>query len=282
MQDPRIFDAAVTAAAREHALAQYPKESCGIVISCAASGVGGAAASGAQKYVPLENTAEDPESHFRLPADWASAHGSVQAIVHSHCFPRHGASPSAADMAAQMSAALPFGIAWTDGQVAGYRGHEAGPADGAIIWWGDFLLDDPLFDATGNHRPRVFLHGVNDCYSLIRAWYWQERKVRLPEFPRDPDWWKQGGDLYRDGFGKAGFEKFALGPVAPRDVKVGDIVLMGWAKWPVPFHAAIVLENGLMLHHPFNQISRKQSQFSRREPLNRWTKQVTHWLRYTG
>jgi cell wall-associated NlpC family hydrolase len=242
-----MFSAEIETAAKAHAIAQYPKESCGIVAGNA--------------YVPLDNKSDDPENFFKLPDGALATHAPVAAVVHSHCRPKHGQEPTAPDMTSQIEAALPFGIVWTDGKTA-YD----------PIWWGDFLLDAPLFDAKGNHIPREFMHGVNDCFSLIRTWYWQEKKIKLPEFPRDNDWWAKGGDLYQQGFGKAGFEVLAKGPHAPHGVMAGDIVLMKWGKFPVPFHAGIVLAGGLVLHH-------LNGRLSRREPLVRWRNQVTHWLR---
>jgi proteasome lid subunit RPN8/RPN11 len=245
-----MFGAEVDAAAKAHAIAQYPKESCGVVSAAA--------------YVPLENQAEHPEDFFQLPETALVDHAPVAAVIHSHCFPRHGPEPSALDMRSQIEAALPFAIVHTDGKVAGEP-----------IWFGDVLLDQPLFDAQDNHIGRQFLHGVNDCYSLIRTWYWQARKIKLPEFPRDNDWWKHGGDLYREGFAKAGFALIQPGSAAPADVQPGDVVLMRWGQWQAPYHAGIVLEHGLVLHH-------LNGRLSRREPLARWTRQITHWLRYSG
>lgn len=246
-----MFGPAVDQAAKAHALSQYPKEACGIVVG----------ANGQEQYVALDNKAQDPENFFKLPDDALIAHGKVVGVIHSHCFPKHGQSPTAPDMGSQIAAALPFGIVWTDGKTAG-----------APVWWGDFLLDAPLFDARGNHIQRQFLHGVTDCFSLIRTWYWQKKQIKLPEFPRDPDWWKNGGDLYRDGCAKAGFDIVTTGPIIPHDAAVGDVCLMKWATFPVPFHAGVIDDKGLILHHLNNRLSR-------REPVGRWAKQITHWLR---
>ena len=243
-----MFGPLVEAAAKAHAIAQHPKEACGIVVAGA--------------YLPLDNHAPDPSANFLLPPDWATQHGKVDGIVHSHCHPAHGQEPTAADMTSQIATALPWGIVWTDGKVAGVP-----------VWFGDHLLEEPLFDAHGNHLPRQFLHGVRDCYSLIRCWYWQQRQVKLPEVPRDADWWRHGGDLYSAGFGKAGFAAFAHGPQLPKDAKPGDVMLMKWGRPEVPFHGGVVVESGLILHH-------RQNQLSRREPLGNWIKYATHWLRH--
>lgn len=242
-----MFNPAVDAAAKAHALAEYPKEACGVISGTMA----------AATYVPLANVAANPEEEFELPRTALVDHAPVLAIVHSHCFPKHGAAPTALDMQFQMQAGLPYGIVWTDGKAAGVP-----------LWFGDFLLDVPLFDAKGNHVPREFMHGVTDCYSLIRTWFWQIKQIKLPEFPRDQDWWKRGVDLYTAGFGKAGFHE-----IAPGEAKPGDAALMKWGKWPVPYHSGVLIENGLILHHLTNRISR-------REPFARWTRHVTHYVRH--
>lgn len=226
-----MFAAAVEAAARAHAVRDYPREACGLVI-------GG-------EYRAFANVAVDLENEFQLPAD---APHVFEAVIHSHCAPAHGIEPSAADMRGQMETAVPWGIVLTDGKTAS-----------APLWWGDFRLDEPLIG-------RQFCHGVLDCYSLIEARWWQECKVRLPIVPRDREWWERGGDLYREGFASAGFRQITEAEAAP-----GDVVLMQ-VRSKVPNHGGIIRENGLVLHHLQNRLSRQ-------EPLGGWRKFITHWLR---
>ena len=127
---------------------------------------------------------------------------------------------------------------------------------------GDHRLGDSLVG-------RVFIHGVTDCYGLIRSWYWQERHVKLPEFPRDHEWWKDGGNLYEEGFGPAGFRI-----VAAQDAVTGDVALINFRS-KVPNHGGVLLDGGLLLHH---LMGRK----SVREPVGRWTPMISKWLRYEG
>lgn len=226
-----MFGPAVDVAARAHAIRNYPREACGLVI-------GG-------EYQPFANVASDPEVEFQLPAD---APHEFEAVIHSHCAPAHGIEPSAADMRGQMETAVPWGIVLTDGKTAS-----------APLWWGDFRLDEPL-------KGRTFIHGVTDCYSLIESYWWQMHKVRLPVFPRDWDWWDRGGNLYLDGFAKAGFRE-----IAASEGRVGDVILMR-IRSDVPNHGGIVIENGVFLHHARGCLSRP-------ELLGRWRSHITHWLR---
>ena len=222
-------------AAREHALRDWPHEACGII-------EGGV-------YVPLANSATDPREAFKLPPRTFVEH-RVEAVIHSHCSDRHDPWPSAADMASQIETAVPWGIVWAG------KDDATGP-----LWWGDFVLDEPLIG-------RPFQPGIRDCYSLIRAECWQRTAVRLPEFPRDANWWSSGGDLLRTGFRPAGFEAI------DREEQPGDVLLMR-IRSAVPNHCAVVLGNGLILHHLGNRLSR-------REPLGPWRRYVTHTLRYVG
>ena len=240
-----MFGPDVDAAVKAHAIAEYPRECCGLVID--------------GKYTPFPNVLYDPNDvttnpydAFQLPVDaWPTDGRVVNAVLHSHCAPRWGIEPSAADMKSQIATAVPWGI------VLASRGHASDP-----VWFGDHLLDEPLLG-------RQFLHGVRDCYSLVRSEKWQRDKIKLPEFPRDVEWWKKGGDLYRTGFASAGYKQ-----IAPGDARPGDVVLMT-VRSPVTNHAAIVLDGGLMMHH-------LQNKLSHRVPIGPWLKLITHWLRYEG
>lgn len=124
-------------------------------------------------------------------------------------------------------------------------------------------LDAPLIGAE-------YEHAVTDCYGLVRRWYWQERGVLLPDFPRSPEWWDHGGDLFRENFREAGFVAAALVP------DVGDVLLMPIAsRSGVPNHAAVYVGGDLILHH-------LPKQLSRREGLPRYWPRVTHILKYRG
>jgi len=231
-----MFGEAVESAARADALSRFPRESCGIV-------VGGA-------YHAIENVAADPGNHFEMPEGSWTYHPGIEAVIHSHG-PQYLLAPSADDMRHQIATAVPWGITRCDGVAAS-----------PVLWFGDCRLDDPLVG-------RDFVHGVTDCYAIIRSWYWQSRQIKLPEFPRDPDWWSRGGDLYNDGFGAAGFRV-----IPATDAVTGDVPLINFRS-SVPNHAGVLLDGGLLLHH---LMGRK----SVREPVGRWVPMVTKWLRYEG
>lgn len=225
-----VFDPKVDTDARAHAIAEFPKESCGIVS-------GGA-------YHPIDNIADDPKRDFAMPLSTWIDH-EVEGVIHSHG-PEFSASPSANDMIHQMAANVPWGITRTDGVAAT-----------PVLWWGDFRLDDPLIG-------REFYHGVLDCYAAIRAWRWQTHQIKLPEFPRDPLWWDNGLDLYSEGFAKAGYRV-----ISESEAKVGDVALINFRS-KVPNHGGTLVEDGLLYHHLQNRLSCREPIGRWRLMISRW------------
>lgn len=230
-----MFGADIEAAARSHALAAFPNESCGVV-------AGGA-------YHAIDNISETPATDFAMAhSTWIDF--KVEAVIHSHP-KRLSAVPSANDMRHQIASGIPWGIICTDGEAAS-----------SPVWWGDFRLDEPLLG-------RQFIPGVTDCYSAIRAWRWQTFKIKLPDFPRDMQWWDRGEDLYNDGFSKAGYR-----PIAQSEARCGDVALINFRS-KVPNHGGTLVEDGLFYHH-------LQNRLSGREPVGRWQAMISKWLRYEG
>lgn len=235
------------AAMQAHALQDYPRESCGVIVR--------------GRYIPLANAAGDPERAFRIAdADLARHRAALQAIVHSHPHRREWPAaerfmpwPSRADMEGQVATDVPWIIVPTDGEQAG-----------APVQWGDRADLPPLLG-------RPFVHGVTDCYSLIRDYYWLEQRIDLPEGPRDDSWWAEGGDLYRDNFQRAGFRNLG-GFDALATARPGDVALFA-IRAPVPNHGGVLLADGQMLHH-------LQHRVSGRDPLINWQRKITHLLRH--
>ncbi|GAA5787307.1 C40 family peptidase [Chitiniphilus shinanonensis] len=217
--------------AAAHLAGVFPREGCGLFVEC----------DGAVVFVPCRNVAPSAD-HFTLPAqDWAAAEdrGRVVAVLHSH--PDAAPTPSMADRVSCEASGLPWLI------VSMYR-DEAGNVRAGEQQW---LLPE------GYRAPllgRPFVHGVLDCYSLIRDWYRDERAIELPDYPRRDGWWHEGGNLYRDHFAEAGF--VALPADAP--LRRGDVLLMQ-VRATVDNHGAVYLGDGQMLHHLYGQLSRRDT-----------------------
>lgn len=214
-------------AIQAHAVAEYPRECCGLIV----------AAAHGESYVACRNVATTPSEHFRLQAeDYADAEdlGEVLAVVHSH--PNAPAMPSDADRVMCEASCLPWHII------------SVGRVTGADPECGDLQTIHP----NGYVAPlvgRQFAHGILDCYTLVRDFYARELGIQLSQYDREDDWWEKGQDLYSlDRLRAEGFELIEAGP------RRGDMVLMQ-IRSPVPNHAGIYLGDGQMLHHLAERLS---------------------------
>lgn len=183
-----------------HALADYPREACGLVVA------GGDKPS----YVPCRNVAENGQD-FRLPAeDYAAAedHGQVLAVVHSHI--DRDAMPTEADLVSCEATGLPWHIVAV--------GQDAGEDAPKVMGWHSFKPSGYVAPLVG----RTFHHGTLDCYGLIRDFYARELSIEVPDFERPDDWWQDPvhGELYLENFEAAGFAQVQDGP------RYGDVILM--------------------------------------------------------
>lgn len=234
---PSMFGADVLEASQKHAEEEFPKESVGLVIN--------------NKYVPMKNIHSDPENHFKLHKSSVAAaakEGEIQAVIHSHniTFDNdtktsvHPPHPSFDDMECQIAWGIPFGIQLVNNLGAGN-----------IIWWGDGVPRMP-------YEGRVYLHGVNDCYSILKDYYNQELKIKLPEFARHDYWWERkdsegNNNLYLSNAIEQGFVQVKLSEIKPNDVILCTI------RSEVPNHALIYLGGDEVLHHLTLNASRKES-----------------------
>ncbi|MBO6507514.1 MAG: Mov34/MPN/PAD-1 family protein [Roseibium sp.] len=255
----------VVHAAQAHALQEYPKESCGLVVNGA--------------YVPMENTALPVEQHqgesgctcqlcsFQIdPAAQlaATADHPLQAVLHSH--PDGPMFPSSADMSGQLASKVPWGIIATDGERASHP-----------IWFGDEVGIAPIIG-------REFVHGAADCYKLVRDIFalgkdaleaegvtkeWPFDPIILPEFARDDSWWDKNQDLYLNHFEEAGFKRIDRSEVRPGDCFLSKI------RSDKVNHAGAYVGNNLICHHLVTRPSR-------REPAGIWAHGAEFWVRYVG
>jgi proteasome lid subunit RPN8/RPN11 len=229
---------------QQHAREAYPHEAIGLVLK-------------GNRYRPIRNIADNPEVNGLVPLAEVSPYiisGDLVAVAHSH--PDGPNCPSEPDMRSQVAMAVPFIITSTDGQ---------GCLD--PIAWGDQLETPPLLG-------RGFVHGITDCYALIRDHRWLEFGERLPEFPRNWDWWLNGQSLYMDGFAKAGYH--LLDPMD--EPTIGDIFL-AQVRSPVPNHAGVLVEPGVIMHHASARLAFDPTRLSKRVPLTTWQSKITAWVR---
>jgi proteasome lid subunit RPN8/RPN11 len=219
----------------DHAREEYPKECCGILTTN-------------NEYFQCRNIHEDPEKHFKMhPDDYNEFRGSIKAVVHSH--PDGTSKMSPADRAYMEYSNIPYVICALPSEEFG------------------------VYVPTGYQPPlvgRSFIHGIVDCYGLIRDFYSRELSIDLPNFERADKWWEnpENSSLYTENFEKAGFFRVTDNSLAYGDViicSVGDVNYF-------PNHALIYLaENGnlksednpcigtgLVLHHMYGRKSQRE------------------------
>lgn len=248
--------------AQEHAKKCFPFESVGAVVRTD----NGAKQGNAFEYVELENVAKNKENNFLVDSkEILPIMPKIAGVIHSHTAHEKDKVirlfPSQADMETQLAFNVPFGITYTDKEIAS-----------DILWFGDSV---PKADLVG----RFFIHGVQDCYSLIRDYYQLKLGIHLKEFPRSWEWWRNGQDLYKQGFEQTGFRQISLS-----EVKAGDVLLMAvtpdTAREQNPCHGAVYLGDEMILHHLSGSLPYDKGRLSCTAQLQRYKNLITHVLRH--
>lgn len=241
----------VPKAAIAHAEAEYPRESCGVVVG--------------RRYFPCRNVAEQPGDDFRMHrGDYSAAlaAGEPSMIVHSH--PNAPCTPSDLDRLGCEESGLPWAIIEVF----------AGRAGQVFVWEPDgFQL--PLVG-------RRFVHGLHDCLSIVLDYYSRERGIDLGKYEREDGWWDAGKDYYRELLPLAGFVPVSDAP------QQGDVILMQ-IRSPVPNHAGVFLADGVLQSEPHLYpapgciVHHMYGQDSKRDPYGGyWREKTVGVWRYVG
>lgn len=219
----------------EHAAKEYPNESCGVVVD--------------KEYIPCKNVAEDPTSFFSIdPIDIVKAEskGDIEAYVHSH--PNGTAEATEPDLVSMNLNGKPWLI---------------------CAYTPDELIEVKLHKPTGYILPllgRNYYHGLQDCYTLIKDYYYRELNIVLNDYDRSDNWWlvENTKSLYLDNFKNEGFIE-----VKDDTINKHDVILFKLGKTFHINHAGIflgdgeltseattkVIGNSLFIHHPYNKLS---------------------------
>ena len=249
------LEAVIAAAAVEC----YPNESCGVVL---------AVKDGGYRFLPCENQAENPATSFEINPDkileWQKA-GLLLAVVHSHP-PPSPACPSMPDMTAQAAMAVPWGIVPV---------HEDG-AD-KLFWFGDQVPRPHLGKGVEGLVGLSYRHGVTDCYSLIRDYYREVWGISLPDQPRG--WGAKGPGVNEYDWYSLLHRKFGFEDVAMADAKIGDSLLLQ-VQCEFVNHAAVIVGDGLLLHHPGGVMAWDEARLSKRDTIARWLPYISKVLRH--
>ncbi len=214
----------------DHAEAEYPKESCGVVID--------------NNYIPCQNISTAVDQFKINPVDLVRVEklGTIQAYVHSH--PNGTTEASEPDLVGISNHNKVWLIAsYPEGEVAKYD-----PKD----------YKSPLLG-------RQYYHGLQDCYSIIKDYYHRELNITLNDYDRSDRWWesKDTQSLYLDNFKNEGFVE------VQDEIKQHDVILFTLGRTYHVNHAGVylgsntltseeteeVIGDSLFIHHPYNKNS---------------------------
>jgi len=233
---------------KKHAEGQAPNEMCGFIVD--------------DNFIPYTNKADEPEANFKLSGkDFidASMRGEIKCVVHSH---NNCDWVSKADQIEQQKHKIPFGVVFLKNNK--YSN---------IIFWGDQLLVQDLIG-------RPFIHGVYDCYGLVRDYYRTKCGVNMLEHFREMDWWDHKKDDKGNIIEPAenvlidGIKKEDAYEVSLNDIKEHDLIFFK-IKGHFCNHTAVYLGKDLILHHMFDRLSN-------REPIGRYRRFITNIFRLRG
>jgi proteasome lid subunit RPN8/RPN11 len=238
-----MFSDAVLWAMKRHAIRDYPREACGVVMGDA--------------YYPLANIHADPEHAFECTEQLLPllAAGCVQALVHSH--PNGPDAPTGYDVMQQQAMDVPWGIVPCNDK-------DALPA----FFWHEDFPPPPLLGRRFRFGPSG-TDGRGDCGALIHDYFKLQHGLVLREFPRDDRCWHVPGFSYERNLEEAGFHR-----ISPHAVRVGDVflaqVLCARAN-----HGGVYVGENRIIHHLTNRLSREDSAVQ-------WNSTITGWFRHDG
>lgn len=99
-----------------------------------------------------------------------------------------------------------------------------------------------------DYLSRPYKIGESDCYSLIRDYFKNELNIKIKNYNRNKDWWKENPDLIIDNFKNEGGILVSFGDIKKNDLIVFEIG--GYVS-----HFSVYLGNNFILHHPENENS---------------------------
>lgn len=248
LRHPDPWPSTVTDKIKAHALKEYPKEACGVVVD--------------DDYVPCKNIHPEPYKAFRIDPGYTSQlikDGKLQAVIHSH--PDGPGYPSEHDAVAQIDMDIIWGVVPVFGDNTTCEPSHVND----IIWWGEQLPTPPLLG-------RRFIWHVFHCWQLYRDWWKTERGVQMA--PADPHPLDFGDNVnaFVDRCEK--WNHTNLGKIAIDDVQIGDL-LLGRLRGKYPNHCGVYVGNDTFLHHPSGGASTEAS-------LLRWWPRIETVMRYDG
>lgn len=106
---------------------------------------------------------------------------------------------------------------------------------------------------------RQFIHGQQDCYTILQDMFWDNVQIKLTNYARPDDWWiNEDFDLYNDNFRKEGFKD--LGHIDFREFRPLDVFLIcipdpRASTRNVINHCAVYIGDSKIIHHRLGKLS---------------------------
>ena len=202
----------------KHAENDWPYESCGLVLE--------------NEYMPCENLSPTPSNSFQIDTIlYDDLRDKVRFVVHSHNDYPHLTKD---DIFMQDLSCKP----WCMVNVI------QGKVDN-LYYWGDTL---PIETLIGRH----FIHGINDCYTLMRDYY-RLKNIVFPRIAADYEWAQNKENHILENYEELGFV-----PIGLSEVKEGDVLVFKVLS-KTPSHIGIFVGKNHFLHHLDDCLSRREA-----------------------
>lgn len=235
------------------ALASFPHEMVGVLTE-------------KMGFIQLQNLASSSTHRFEIDIlEYRKLDRvyKVTGLVHSHTRQKNvdygpaaeldSRTPSHLDVKSQKSLGIPFYIVATDGE---------------------FVME-PICYPRDKNTPlygRPFIFYINDCYTLVADYYYQNYGIELMEHAPEFDWWNDGKGgvttpFYTQYLEEAGFYK-----IDEYELEVGDIIIMGMGKQDGN-HLGVFVEDYKILHHIMNHPSSSL-------PISKWKSYIQGYARH--
>lgn len=221
---------------KTHTLTCYPEECCGVITDI--------------DFFPIKNIAPEPKGAFQMDKDIYNDYvknNNVIGIYHSHIREfgvNYGyiskfdlRTPSPRDVLSQKAMGIPFLIGGTDGETF------------------ELPIEYPQDQNTSLHG-RPFMFYLNDCFTLMRDYYFQTYGINIKPHHESFDWINKGeGIVYP--FYDAFMEEWGFHEIPIEEAEEGDVVIMsvrGTAN-----HMGVLVGDNRILHHMIGQLSGSES-----------------------